>query len=172
MRRSGALCKSKLASPNFMPHFVQKWDRRKFKLSAGALTALSGAALWATEFSTGSVLLSGASALFGYLGYQDMNSQHHAIRANFPVLGRLRYLAESVRPEIQQYFIESNEDGRPFSRKQREMVYVRSKGAAAKLPFGTALDVNAEGHEWITHSMSPKVVPEADCRVTIGNLPN
>ena len=42
------------------------------------------------------------------LGAYDMLQTRHAIRRNFPVAGRLRYLFESIRPEMQQYFVESN----------------------------------------------------------------
>ena len=51
------------------------------------------------------------------VGIYDMIQPHHSIRRNFPVLGRARWILEMVRPEIQQYFIESNTDGRPFSRE-------------------------------------------------------
>src|SRR5213083_2334689 len=63
------------------------------------------------------------------LGLYDLWQPKHAIRRNFPVVGRLRYLFESIRPEMQQYFVESNSSGRPFSREQRSLVYRRAKNA-------------------------------------------
>src|SRR5476649_906664 len=57
------------------------------------------------------------------LGAYDLLQTQHTIRRNFPVLGRFRYLFEAVRPEIQQYFVESNSSGRPFSRELRSLVY-------------------------------------------------
>jgi len=39
------------------------------------------------------------------LGVYDMHQSKHAIRRNYPVAGRLRYLFEAIRPEIQQYFV-------------------------------------------------------------------
>ena len=65
-----------------------------------------------------------ALALFG-LGVQDILQPHHAVRRNYPLTGRLRYALESIRPEIRQYFIESDDDKLPFSRHQRAMVYAR-----------------------------------------------
>ncbi|MDN5692664.1 MAG: FMN-binding glutamate synthase family protein, partial [Micrococcaceae bacterium] len=62
------------------------------------------------------------------LAVRDMTQKRHAILRNFPVLGHMRYLLESIRPEIQQYFIERNFDGKPFDRDTRSLVYARSKG--------------------------------------------
>ena len=41
------------------------------------------------------------------MGIQDIRQDKQSIRRNFPVLGRLRYVFEDLRPKIQQYFIES-----------------------------------------------------------------
>ena len=81
--------------------------------------------------------------------------RRQAIRRNFPLIGHFRYLLEQIRPEINQYFIESNHDGRPFSRNDRSVVYQRAKGELDTLPFGTQRDVYAVGYEWINHSLAP-----------------
>ena len=62
------------------------------------------------------------------LAVWDMTQKRHAILRNYPVLGHMRYLLESIRPEIQQYFIERNFDGKPFDRDTRSIVYARAKG--------------------------------------------
>lgn len=90
-----------------------------------------------------------------------MLQRSHAIRRNFPVIGHFRYLLEEIRPEIQQYFIESNTDGAPFSREERSVVYQRAKGALDSLPFGTQHNVYAPGYEWISHSIMPKKISGA-----------
>ena len=92
---------------------------------------------------------------FVWLGLRDMTQKKQAIRRNFPVLGRGRYLLEMIRPEINQYFIESNTDGRPFSREERSNVYQRSKKDLNTQPFGTQHDVYEVGYEWINHSIAP-----------------
>src|SRR4051812_29074222 len=71
------------------------------------------------------------------LGIADMTQKRRALRRNFPILGHGRYLLELIRPEISQYFIESNTDGMPFNREQRSVVYQRAKGELDTLPFGT-----------------------------------
>ena len=103
-----------------------------------------------------------------FVGIADMIQKKQAIRRNFPLLGHFRYLFEEVRPEIQQYFIESNSDGMPFSREARSVVYQRAKGALDTLPFGTQNNVYAVGYEWINHTLVPKAALHEDPRVKIG----
>lgn len=103
-------------------------------------------------------------ALFGflilipiiYMGVADMIQVRQSIRRNFPVLGRLRYVFEDLRPKIQQYFVESDTDGAPINRNERSVIYQRAKKQTDTVPFGTQLNVYAEGYEWITHSIAPK----------------
>ena len=75
------------------------------------------------------------------LGLYDITQKSHSILRNFPVLGHIRFLLEEIRPEIYQYFVESDTSGRPFSREQRSVVYARAKNARDTVPFGTVDDV-------------------------------
>ncbi|MBK7949277.1 MAG: FMN-binding glutamate synthase family protein [Deltaproteobacteria bacterium] len=102
------------------------------------------------------------------LGIVDMLQTKQAIRRNFPVIGHARYLLEMIRPEIQQYFIENNIEGRPFNREERSLIYQRAKGAVDSLPFGTQRDVYETGYEWINHSMAPVAPEEHEPRVWFG----
>jgi glutamate synthase domain-containing protein 2 len=104
------------------------------------------------------------------IGYWDFFQTKHAIVRNFPILGRSRYVMEWFRPKVFQYFIESDTDGRPFSRIFRSIVYQRAKQVLDTAPFGTQLDVYAEGYEWMNHSIAPLDVHlvNADQRVLIG----
>ncbi len=92
---------------------------------------------------------------FIYMGIADMVQKHQSIRRNFPVLGRLRYVFEDLRPKIQQYFIESDTDGVPINRIDRSVIYQRAKEQIDTTPFGTQLNVYAEGYEWMNHSIVP-----------------
>lgn len=105
--------------------------------------------------------------LFG-LGMWDVLQTKHSIRRNFPLIGHGRYLLEQIRPEINQYFIESNWDGMPFNRSKRSVVYQRAKGQTDTVPFGTQTDVYSTGYEWINHSLVPKPVLKEGPRVLIG----
>jgi len=102
------------------------------------------------------------------VGVADMLQKKKAILRNFPLLAHFRYLLESIRPEIQQYFIESNSEENPFSREKRSVVYQRSKKSIDTLPFGTKRGVYQLGYEWIAHSMNPVKADPDSCRVMIG----
>ena len=105
------------------------------------------------------------------MGIYDMIQTKKTILRNFPLLGRMRYLLESIGPEIRQYFVETDLDGKPFNRQQRSLVYQRSKKALDSQPFGTQLDVYDEGYEFINHSI--RAIPFSDVnenpRVKIGS---
>ena len=105
------------------------------------------------------------------LGIRDLRQRQHAILRNYPVIGHLRFLLEYIRPEIHQYFIESDREATPFSRAQRSLVYQRAKGEPDNRPFGTQLDVGRQGYEWVNHSMAPTRLPTHDFRVWIGGAP-
>ncbi len=90
------------------------------------------------------------------LGIRDLTQKSHAVLRNYPISAHLRFLLEEIRPEMRQYFFESEKDGMPFSRDTRAVVYQRAKMVLDKRPFGTQEDVYREGYEWMHHSMAPK----------------
>lgn len=104
------------------------------------------------------------------LGLADMLQKKHAIMRNYPVLGRLRYLMEDLRPKIYQYFVESDTDGSPINRVDRSTIYQRAKRQLDTQPFGTQFDVYSEGYEWLAHSVNPTDFRQLnkDPRVTFG----
>ena len=116
---------------------------------------------------TGIVWL-GIPAALCLLGLHDLIQTRRAVLRNYPVIGHLRFLLEYVRPEIRQYFIESDTEAAPFSRSQRSLVYQRAKGDPDKRPFGTQIDVGQAGYEWLNHSLMPRQLASHDFRVTIG----
>jgi len=87
------------------------------------------------------------------MGIFDIIQKKHTIRRNFPVIGRLRYVLEAIRPEISQYFVETDTGGRPLNRIFRSMVYQRAKKVNDTAPFGTQMNVYRSGYEWMDHSM-------------------
>lgn len=105
------------------------------------------------------------------IGLYDMFQTKHAITRNFPLLGRGRFLMETLRPGVRQYFIESETDGTPLSRMNRSVVYQRAKKVTDTTPFGTQLDLYNEGYEWMNHSIGALDAEEVDQhpRVIIGN---
>lgn len=112
--------------------------------------------------------LFGVFGPFILLGVFDMLQSKQTVRRNFPLIGHGRYLLEMLRPEINQYFVESNIDGRPFNRNKRSIIYQRAKNDVDTLPFGTQLNVYEEGYEWINHSIVPKSQHGEAPRILIG----
>jgi glutamate synthase domain-containing protein 2 len=104
------------------------------------------------------------------LGFRDTRQSRHSVLRNYPVIGHFRFLLEFIRPEIRQYFIESDREAAPFSRQQRSLVYQRSKGQQDKRPFGTQLDLGQPGYEWINHSVAPTALASHDFRITVGGM--
>lgn len=102
------------------------------------------------------------------IGIYDLVQRKHTILRIYPVVGHLRFLFESIRPEIQQYFVESDINGQPVSREFRALVYQRAKGQRDTRPFGTVFDVYRNGYEWLNHSLAPKPVLDRDPRIRFG----
>jgi glutamate synthase domain-containing protein 2 len=109
-----------------------------------------------------------AVALLAALGVWDLLQTRHSILRSYPILGHMRFVAEFIRPEIRQYFVESNTEGTPFDRETRDMVYERAKGTKSDEPFGTERDVNALGYEFLRHSLRAKFASDAVPRVRLG----
>jgi hypothetical protein len=79
------------------------------------------------------------------LGTRDLVQTRHSVLRSYPISAHLRFLLETMRPEMRQYFFESKKDRAPFSRDKRAVVYQRAKMALDKRPFGTQHDVYADG---------------------------
>ncbi len=129
-------------------------------LATVSLTSLPMSPAWIWPACVFSVL--------SLIGIWDVLQTRHAVRRNYPIIAHFRYLLESIGPEIRQYFIEADNDERPFSREQRAIVYQRSKNALDKRPFGTQLDVYQDDYEWMNHSLAPSEPPTHDFRIGIG----
>ncbi len=131
-----------------------------------AAVPVGGALSIAVPFWGGAVLALGLAG--SAIGTYDMLQRKRAVLRNYPVLARMRFFLESIRPEIRQYFLESDHDEVPFSREQRALVYRRAKNIEGLRPFGTLKNQQRVGHEWINHSMQPSHIDSADFRVTFG----
>ena len=129
-------------------------------LGVGLLYTLWKPVVW-------SLVLIGPVILVGII---DMVQKHQTIRRNFPVIGNFRYMLEAIRPEIMQYFVETDTEGRPIPKIMRSLIYQRAKKVRDTEPFGTQLDVYDAGYEWMEHSIYARTLEEfhsAD-RVMIG----
>lgn len=98
----------------------------------------------------------------------DALQRHHTLRRNYPLIARIRWLFEDLRPFLYSYVVEGPLDGRPFARTERDIVYARAKGELDSHPFGTELDVYSDEYEWMSHSIAPhgrcRSDPAGSCR--------
>lgn len=144
---------------------VEAWTRRRFYLGSVVLVlgvAVAGS-FWRPAFLSYAILLPLVA-----MGVRDALQTRHTLLRNFPLLGRLRYLLESLRPEIRQYFVESDSEETPFSREKRSLVFARAKGQLDTKPFGTIRNVDAVGYEWVSHSLAPMKPALGADRITVG----
>ncbi len=143
--------------------------RRLFALvSAGVVIIFSALAIFVWS---GFWFFLAFCLIFVVIGLKDLVQKKHSLWRNFPVLGRLRWLMEAMRPKLYQYFVESDTDGRPINRIDRSTIYQRAKKELDTMPFGTQFNVYEEGYEWMTHSIAPKDFHKLnhDPRVMVGN---
>ncbi len=140
--------------------------RNKFIIYGAIIVIVSwGIALLAK----GDFWIPGFLSIIYAIGIQNVLQSKHAILRNFPVLGYFRYFFEMISPEMQQYFIERETDGKPFPRHQRSAAYRRAKNISDTVAFGTQLELNHRKYEGIKHSIYAKKAMEELPRVTVGN---
>ena len=89
---------------------------------------------------------------FAALGTWDLSRKLLRLRPR-----HVRFLMEQIRPEIREYFIESNTEASPFDRETRSLVYQRAKATKGDEPFGTERDVGAFGYQFLRHSLRAPV---------------
>lgn len=89
------------------------------------------------------------------IAIRDIIQRSHTISHNYPIVGHLRYLFESIGPEIRQYFIASNREELPFNRIERGWIYASSKKENNYEGFGTDRDIYAHQHVFINNAMIP-----------------
>lgn len=76
---------------------------------------------------------------------QDLTQKKHAVRRNFPVIGRLRYFLERQGEYFRQYFFSHDREELPFNRATRAWVYRTSKGLGGLIGFGSTIDLRQPG---------------------------
>ena len=75
----------------------------------------------------------------------DVRQTSHAIRRNFPVIGRFRYWFEHMGEFFRQYFFANDREEMPFNRAERSWVYRASKGLDNTIAFGSSRDLRVTG---------------------------
>ena len=103
------------------------------------------------------------------LAVWDFFQRKHSLRRNYPLVARIRWLMEDLRPFLRAYVVEGDLEGRPFNHDERSLVYARAKGQLDSHPFGTELDVYSDEYEWLAHSIVPQENAPTEWRVNVGS---
>lgn len=75
----------------------------------------------------------------------DVSQSKHAIRRNFPVVGRFRYFFEHMGEFFRQYFFAMDREELPFNRAQRTWAYRAAKNVDNTIAFGSTRDLSPRG---------------------------
>ncbi len=75
----------------------------------------------------------------------DVTQTKHAVRRNFPVVGRFRYIFEHMGEFLRQYFFALDREEMPFNRAERSWVYQAAKGDDTTVAFGSTRDLRPVG---------------------------
>ena len=110
------------------------WGRYSFLFYLFLLSVISGIAGF---FNSIFFVIFFFSFLLFIISLKDYMQKKRSILSNFPLLGRFRFFLESIRPELRQYYWETDDEEVPYSRNQRSMVYQRSKNIEGVRPFGS-----------------------------------
>lgn len=128
-----------------------------------------GAVYWYSQTAS---VVSGILLIFTgaytLIGFYDINLSRHNLNRLYPVVAYIRYFLESYRVEIQQYFIASDTEERPFNREERSLVYQRAKNIPDTIAFGTQRNLIEKNYLSIWHSLQPKTITDKVKRIAIG----
>ena len=91
-------------------------------------------------FSVGLIVLA-AIVLFVI----DRNQTSDAVRRNYPVIGRARYIFSELGEFFRQYFFAMDREEMPFNRAQRDWVYEAAKHESTNVAFGSTRNLEAVG---------------------------
>ena len=100
----------------------------------------------------------------------DRTQTSHAIRRNYPVIGRFRYVFEEMGEFFRQYFFAMDREEMPFNRAERSWVYRAAKGVDSTVAFGSTRDLSRTGTPIFVNCPWPTLDEDATttAQVTIG----
>jgi len=100
----------------------------------------------------------------------DITQKEHAVRRNYPVIGRFRYLFEHLGEFFRQYFFAMDREELPFNRSQRSWCYRAAKNLDNTVAFGSTRDLRPPGTILFVNCPFPTLDEDAvePKQVTIG----
>ena len=115
-------------------------------------------------FSIGATLLVALLLLLLWVAVAylvDVTQSSHAIRRNFPVIGRFRYFFEHIGEFFRQYFFAMDREELPFNRAQRGWVYRAAKNIDNTVAFGSTRDLRQPGGTIFVNAPFPTLGQDA-----------
>lgn len=105
------------------------------------------------------IIIGGLAVVYMYLA--DITQTKQAIRRNYPVIGRFRYLFEHMGEFFRQYFFAQDRDELPFNRAQRAWVYRAAKKVDSTIAFGSTRPLNQPGDIIFLNCLFPTLTEDA-----------
>lgn len=91
----------------------------------------------------------------------DVTQTAHAVRRNYPVVGRFRYLFETLGEFFRQYFFAMDREEMPFNRAERSWVYRAAKDIDSTVPFGSTRSLELPGTVMFVNTAFPTLTEES-----------
>ncbi|AAN53826.1 FMN-binding glutamate synthase family protein [Shewanella oneidensis MR-1] len=113
--------------------------------------------MWGLDLFSGLFLIIvglGALAIV-YMYIADKLQTKQAVRHNYPVIGRFRYLFEKQGEFFRQYFFAQDREELPFNRAERSWVYRAAKNVDRTIAFGSTRPLEATGTIMFMNSAFP-----------------
>jgi len=130
--------------------------------------------LYGLDIMTGLFIL----ILFGgiisilYMYIVDKVQTKQAIRHNYPVIGRFRYLFEKQGEFFRQYFFAQDREEMPFNRAERSWVYRAAKNEDRTIAFGSTRNLDQVGTIMFMNCAFPTLSEDAIPAQTVTIGPN
>ena len=127
-------------------------------MDTGTMDTLQRIASGFIEYSALSLLVAfGVGiAYIAYLYVRYVTQTQHAVRRNYPVIGRFRYLFEHLGEFFRQYFFAMDREELPFNRSQRAWVYRAAKNLDNTIAFGSTRPLNQSNEVLFMNCLFPR----------------
>ncbi len=101
------------------------------------------------------MVLASVLGFIGLVALFDILQTKHAVKHNYPVIGRFRYWLEMIGPELRQYWVADDKEEQPFNRSERSWIYATAKGQNNYQGFGSNEVQYAIGYPIIKNAVLP-----------------
>lgn len=129
--------------------------------------------LYGLDIMTGLFILALGTGVVAviYMYIVDKAQTKQAIRHNYPVIGRFRYLFEKQGEFFRQYFFAQDREEMPFNRAERSWVYRAAKNVDRTIAFGSTRSLDQVGTIMFMNCAFPTLAKDAmpPQKVTIGS---